>query len=75
MNRDVASWGGGGQGPGTTKKRDLSRLGNRFCPGFPTRNASPGQKGVPFCPGSGNRDKREPFVPVGGAPLLNENYN
>ena len=34
-------------------------------PGFPTGNASPGQKGVSFCPGSGNRDKREPFVPVG----------
>src|SRR6185312_1495304 len=40
-------------------------LGNRCCPGFPTGNASPGQKGVPFCPGSSNRDKRGPFVPVG----------
>ena len=47
------------------KNVDLSRLGNRCCPGFPTGNASPGQKGVPFCPGSGNRDKRGPFVPVG----------
>ena len=47
------------------KNIDLSRLGNRYCPGFPTGNASPGQKGVPFCPGSGNRDKRGPFVPVG----------
>ena len=28
------------------------------CPGFPTGNVRPGQKGVPFCPGSGNRDKR-----------------
>ena len=43
------------------KKVDLSRLGNRCCPGFPTENASPGQKGVPFCPGSGNRDKRSLF--------------
>jgi len=40
------------------KNVDLSRLGNSCCPGFPTGNASPGQKGVPFCPGSGNRDKR-----------------
>ena len=47
------------------KNVDLSRLGNRCCPGFPTGNASPGQKGVPFCPGSGNRDRRGPFVPVG----------
>ena len=44
---------------------DLSWLGNRCCPSFPTGNASPGQKGVPFCPGSGNRDRRGPFVPVG----------
>ena len=47
------------------KNVDLSRMGNRCCPGFPTGNASPGQKGVPFCPGSGNRDKKHPFVPVG----------
>ena len=47
------------------KNVDLSRLGNPCCPGFPTGNASPGQKRVPFCPGSGNRDKRGPFVPVG----------
>ena len=47
------------------KNVDLSRLGNPCCPGFPIGNASPGQKGVPFCPGSGNRDKRGPFVPVG----------
>ena len=47
------------------KNVDLSRLGNPCCPGFPTGNASPGQKGVSFCPGSGNRDKRGPFVPVG----------
>ena len=47
------------------KNIDLSRLGNHCCPGFPTGNASPGQKGVPFYPGSGNRDKRGPFVPVG----------
>ena len=46
------------------KNVDLSRLGNRCCPGFPTGKASPGQKGVPFCPGSGNRDRRGPFVPV-----------
>ena len=43
------------------KNIDLSRLGNRCCPGFPTGNASPGQKGVPFCPGSDNRDKRSFF--------------
>ena len=36
------------------KNVDLSRLGNPCCPGFPTGNASPGQKGVPFCPGCGN---------------------
>ena len=47
------------------KNVDLSWLGNPCCPGFPTRNASSGQKGVPFCPGSGNRDKRRPFVLVG----------
>ena len=47
------------------KNVDLSRLGNRCCPGFPTGNASPGQKGVSFCPGSGNRNKRGPFVLVG----------
>ena len=33
------------------KNVDLSRLGNRCCPGFPTGNACPGQKAVPFCPG------------------------
>ena len=43
------------------KNVDLSRLGNRCCPGFPTGNACPGQKGVPFCPGCGNRDKRSLF--------------
>ena len=44
------------------KNVDLSRLGNRCCPGFPTGNACPGQKGVPFCPGCGNRDKRSLFL-------------
>ena len=34
------------------KNVDLSRLGNRCCPGFPTGNASPRQMGVPFCPGT-----------------------
>ena len=29
------------------KNVDLSRLGNRCCPGFPTGNASLGQKGTP----------------------------
>ena len=33
------------------KNVDLSRLGNHCCPGFPTGNSSPGQKGVPLCPG------------------------
>ena len=43
------------------RNADLSRLGNPCCTGFPTGNARPGQKGVPFCPGSGNRDKRSLF--------------
>ena len=46
------------------KNIDLSRLGNRCCPGFPTGNACPGQKAVPFCPGCGNRDKRSLFFHV-----------
>ena len=50
------------------KNVDLSRLGNRCCPGFPTGNASPGQKRVSFYSGSGNRDKRGLFVPVGVLP-------
>ena len=41
---------------------DLSRLGNPFCPGFPTGNAT-------FCPGSGNRDKRGYQRHVAGAPF------
>jgi len=40
------------------RNANLSRLGNPCCPGFPTGNARPGQKGGSFCPGSGNRDKR-----------------
>src|SRR6185436_5823508 len=44
------------------RKANLSRLGNLCCPGFPTGNARPGQKGVPFCPRSGNRDKKHPFI-------------
>ena len=47
------------------RNADLSRLGNLCCLGFPTKNSRPGQKRVPFCPGSGNWDKKEPFVPVG----------
>ena len=47
------------------KNVDLSRLGNPCCPGFPTGNASPGQKGVPFYPGSGNQDRKHSFVPIG----------
>ena len=47
------------------RKAHLSWLENLCCPGFPTENARPGQKGS-FCPGSGNRDKKDPFVPVGG---------
>ena len=43
------------------RNADLFRLGNPCCPGFPTENARPGQKRVPFCPGSGNRDKRSLF--------------
>ena len=33
------------------KNIDLSRLGNPCCPGFPTGNASLGQKRCPFVPG------------------------
>ena len=54
------------------RNANLSRLGNPCCPGFPTGNARPRQKGGSFCPGSGNRDKRVrqrtwlayPFVPT-----------
>ena len=49
------------------RNTDLSWLGNLCCPDFPTGNARPGQKGLPFCPGSGNRDKRVLHVP--GAPF------
>ena len=45
------------------RNADLSRLGNPCCPGFPTGNARPGQKEVPFCLGSSNRDKKHPFCP------------
>ena len=31
---------------------------------FPNRERQAGTKGVPFCPGSGNRDKKHPFVSV-----------
>ena len=50
--------------------RSARLLGNPYCPGFPTGNASPGQKGVPFCPGSGNRDKRCCQRPRGCRTLL-----
>ena len=55
------------------RNADLSRLGNPYCPGFPTGNARPGQKGVllsrvwqprqkAFVPvGNTNRDKRSLF--------------
>ena len=38
-----------------------------ICPGWktPVIPVSQPETPVPFCPGSGNRDKREPFVPVG----------
>ena len=41
------------------RNADLSWLGNLCCPGFPTGNARPGQKGAPhFVPvGVTNRDK------------------
>ena len=52
------------------RKTNLSRLGNLCCPGFPTGNARPGQKGGgSFCPGSGNRDKRCCQCHVAGAPF------
>ena len=39
------------------RNANLSRLRNPYCPGFPSSNARPGQKGY-FCLGSGNRDKK-----------------
>ena len=45
------------------RNANLSRLGNFYCPGFPSRNARPGQKGVLLSriwqPG------QKAFVPVG----------
>ena len=41
------------------KNIDLSRLGNPCCPGFPTGNASPGQKGCPFVPGLATGTKED----------------
>ena len=45
------------------RNANLSRLGNSYCPGFPTGNARPGQKGVLLSrvwqPG------QKAFVPVG----------
>ena len=40
------------------RNTNLSRLGNPCCPGFPTGNARPGQKGGPFVPGlaTGTKD-------------------
>ena len=43
------------------RNTDLSRLGNLCCPGFPTGNARPGQKGVSFCPGSQRHVPGAPF--------------
>ena len=39
------------------RNANLSRLGNPCCPGFPTGNARPGQKGGPFVPGLATRTK------------------
>ena len=41
------------------KNVDLSQLGNPCCPGFPTGNASPGQKGCPFVPGLATGTKQD----------------
>ena len=41
------------------KNVNLSRLGNSCCPGFPTGNASPGQKGCPFVPGLATGTKED----------------
>ena len=41
----------GGDGSHYYRNTNLSRLGNLCCPGFPTGNARPGQKGGPFVPG------------------------
>ena len=44
------------------RNANLFRLGNPFCPDFP----SAGTKwGGSFCPECGNRDKKDPLVPVG----------
>ena len=60
---DIAAWGH------YYRNANLSRLGNPCCPGFPTGNARPGQKGGSFCPRSGNRDKRCCQRHVAGAPF------
>ena len=41
------------------KNVDLSQLGNPCCPGFPTGNASPGQKGCLFVPGLATGTKQD----------------
>ena len=53
------------------RNANLSRLGNPCCPGFPTGNARPGQRGGPFVPGLATGTKgaasatwlAHPFVP------------
>ena len=47
------------------QKRWFVPVGKPLLSRFPNRECQSGTKGVPFCPGSGNRDKRGPFVPVG----------
>ena len=51
------------------KNVNLSRLGNSCCPGFPTRNASLGQKGCPFVPGLATGTKGAASAHVAGAPF------
>src|SRR6185312_4579319 len=46
------------------KNVDLSRLGNPCCPGFPTGNASPGQKGCPIVPGLATGTKEDLLSPL-----------
>ena len=53
--------------------RILTTTETLICPGWETpvvpvsqpRTPVRDKRGCPFCPGSGNRDKRGPFVPVG----------
>ena len=49
----------------TLLSRLVTPVGKLFLFWFPNRERQARTKGVPFCPGSGKRDKKHPFVPVG----------